>query len=153
VDHRLKDKSSNDRSESMRETARDASPSLPPRTEAQFLGQLPELAEALLELSEDYESALLGLHRTLKTADFMRGWGVLETLARESLMERARAAAEKRAQEAREHAVLQAQTAKPSIPRRTIESAIKSQAMKALNDPGVLNALKQWTHTRGSSKS
>lgn len=151
MDHRLKDKGSN-KGES-REAARDASPSLPPRTEAQFLAQLPELAEALLELSEDYESSLLGLSRTLKTADFMRGWGVLESLARESLMERARAAAEKRAQEAREQAVAQAQTAKPSIPRRTIESAIKSQAMKALDDPGVLNALKQWTHTRGSGKS
>jgi hypothetical protein len=148
VDHRLKDKT-----QIAVESFRDGAGSLPPRTEAQFLAQLPELAEALLELSDDFEASLLGLSRTLKTADFMRGWGVLETLARESLMERARAAAKKRAQEAREQAVAQAHAAKPSIPRRTIESAIKSQAIKALEDPGVLNALKQWTHSRGSSTS
>ena len=147
MDHRLKGKSA-----PAAEAIRESSPSLPPRTDAQFLAQLPELAEGLLELSEDYESALLGFHRTLKTADLMRGWGVLEALARESLMERARAAAEKRAQDAREQAVSQAKVAKPNIPRRTIESTIKSQAMRALDDPGVLNALKQWTHSRGSGR-
>lgn len=130
-----------------------ASSSLPPRTEAQFLAQLPELAEALLELSQEYEGALLGFHRTLKTAEFMRGWSVLENLARESLMERARAAAEKRAQEAREQAMVQARAAKPSVPRRTLESNLKSQAIKALEDPGVLNALKQWTKSRNSTSS
>jgi len=132
---------------------RESGSSLPPRTEGQFLAQLPEFAEDLLALSEEYEGALLGLNRTLKTAEFMRGWNVLETLARESLAERARLAAEKRAEEARKQALEAAQTARPSVPRRAIESALKSQALRALDDPGVLNALKQWTQSRGTGKT
>ena len=126
---------------------------LPPRNDSQFLAQLPDLAAALLHLSQDFETPLQGLSRTMKLADAMRGWHVLESLARESLLERARIAAQTRAEEERQRSKELAQIERPIVPRRTIESAIKSQAMKALQDPGVLNALKQWTHARNNSRS
>ena len=126
---------------------------LPARSDSQFLAQLPELAVSLLDLSAEYESALLGLTRTIRIADAMRGWNVLESLARESLYERARLAAEARSEQERQQAKIAAQSARPSVPRRTIESAMKQQAIKALEDPGVLNALKQWTQARNTSKS
>ncbi len=127
--------------------------SLPPVTNAQFLAQLPELAEGLLDLSPDFEASLMGWTQTLRTAELMRGWNALERLARDSLMERAKLAAEKRAQQEREEAASRALNERPSVPRRTVEASIKAKAMKALDDPGVLNALKQWTQSRSTSKS
>ncbi|MBU6375672.1 MAG: hypothetical protein KGQ59_06725 [Bdellovibrionales bacterium] len=126
---------------------------LPPRNESQFLAQLPDLSASLLHLSQDFEAPLQGLSRTMKLADTMRGWHVLESLARESLLERARLAAQTRVEQERQRSKELAQIERPIVPRRTIESAIKSQAMKALQDPGVLNALKQWTQARNNSRS
>ena len=136
------------------ETASDLLPgNLFLRSESQFLAQIPELAVSLLHLSQEFECSLMGLSRTLRLAETMRGWHVLESLARDSLHERARVAAQTRAEQDLQKAKEAAHAERPMVPRRTIESKIKSQAMKALEDPGVLNALRKWTQARNTQKS
>ncbi|MEN9723846.1 MAG: hypothetical protein RJB38_1832 [Pseudomonadota bacterium] len=127
-------------------------PTLPARTDAQFLAQLPEFAEGLLYLSEEYEVSLLDLECSLKASAQMRSWCVLESLAQESLLERARLAAQKRSEEELQKAKINAQTARPTVPRHRVDSAIKSQALKALDDPNLLQALKQWSQSQVPSK-
>ena len=112
---------------------------VPPRTESQFLGQLPEVAESLLALSKEFES----------TADqpAPRSWGTLEILTRESLEEEAKCLAQQKEEKEREQARIQAPFARPNIPRSRIESAMKTKTMQALDDPKILNALHQWTES------
>jgi len=125
---------------------------LMPRTDSQFLAQLPEFAEKLLNLSEEFEATSPAFCEITQFSETLRGWSFLERIARESLHERAREAARAQAEQAKVAAQKQAHQARPSIPRRTLQSGIRSRAMMALEDPGVLSALKQWTQAQNSKK-
>ena len=129
--------------------------SLPARTDSQFLAQLPELAEKLLNLSEEFEATAPAFCEVTQFSEALRGWSILEKIARESIHERAREALRVQAELARQTAQKQALQARPSVPRRTLQSGIRSKAIQtiqALDDPGVLNALKQWTQNQNSRK-
>lgn len=123
----------------------DQSVKLPAQTASQFLAQLPELAEELLSLSQEFETGMQGHLLRTRMTDGLRGWAVLEKLARESLHERGREAARQRAETERSEALTTARQQKPFVPTRKLNASLQTKAVEALQDPSVVAALVQWS--------
>ncbi len=123
----------------------DQSVKLPAQTNSQFLAQLPELAEELLSLSNEFEVGMQSQLMKARMTEGLRGWGVLEKLARESLHERGRDAARARAESERAEALATARQQKPFVPTRKLTASLQTKAVEALQDPSVVAALVQWS--------
>lgn len=130
----------------------DQSVTLPAQTDSQFIAQLPELASELLWLSADFEAALSSESRRLRMTESLRGWGALEKLARQSLIDRGRQAAAQLREQERARSILAAKSQKPFVPSRRLASSMRAKASEALNDPSIVAALVQWSQNPASRK-
>ena len=124
--------------------------SLPAQTPSQFLAQLPELAEELISLSSEFEASLQARNLHERLTEGLRGWGAMEKLARDSLMERGRQAKVQAPQ-----ATPTERIEKPFVPARRLAQSIQNKTSGTLNeafrDPKVMAALIQWTRNKNST--
>jgi len=130
----------------------DQSVNLPAQTDSQFIAQLPELAIEFLSLSTEFESESQQQLKRARLTEGLRGWSVLEKLAIQSLIERARMAADQFKEKQRIEALAAAKRQRPFVPTNRIANQMRTKATQALNDPSIVEALVQWSQNAHSTK-